>query len=275
MTYKDQFVAEVKSNGKILRVRDGFVYLPFGSEYCILLKNLNSKRAAVKISIDGLDVLSNHRLVLEPNETTELKGFMSGNSVTSAFKFIQKTKQIQEYRGDRADDGLVRIEFAFEKPLPEPEIKKVVTEIHHHYDYHYWPSKKFDVYEGPCWAVNDSNTYGSAVTVRGVMTGQTLTSNAYYNNVGSLEVKASDNTPLQNEGVTVHGSPVQQHFNYTSLGQLEPSEVIVIQLKGVTTTGTIVEQSVTVDQKIICQTCGNSVKTSYKFCPNCGTSVSF
>ena len=57
MTYKDQFVVEVKTDGQILRVRDGAVYLPYGCEYSILLKNLNSKKASVKISIDGEDVL--------------------------------------------------------------------------------------------------------------------------------------------------------------------------------------------------------------------------
>jgi len=277
MTYKDQFVAEVKSNGKILRVKDGFVYLPFGSEYSILLKNLNSKRAAIKISIDGQDVLSQHRLILEPLETTELKGFMRGAVATNAFKFIQKTKQIQDYRGDRVDDGLIRIEFAFEKPLPEPIIKEVIKEVHHHHDYHYWPAPKFTYYEGPHW-IHNSNTYGSAGTVRGMATGQMVnesTITAYNCSIGSLGVDAPHDTPLKDEGVTVHGSHVHQQFNYTSIGELEQAEVIIIQLKGMSSGGTIVEQPVTVDQKIICQTCGNRVKSIHKFCPNCGTSISF
>jgi len=135
MTYQDYFVAEIKVNGKIMRVKDGAVYLPFGSEYSILLKNLNTKRAAVKVSIDGDDVLDNSSLILDANSETELQGFLRGNIAKNRFRFIHKTKQISEHRGDRADDGLVRIEFAFEKPKPEPPIVKTIDEVHHIYHY--------------------------------------------------------------------------------------------------------------------------------------------
>jgi len=118
MTYKEQFVAEVKVNGKILRVRNDEVFLPFGSEYSLLLKNLNSKRASVKISIDGTDVLDGNALVVGPNQTAELEGFLKGSTGKNKFRFIQKTKEIQEHRGDKIDDGIIRIEFAYEENNP-------------------------------------------------------------------------------------------------------------------------------------------------------------
>ena len=130
MTYADKFVVEVKQNGKILRIKNGAVYLPFGSEYSIFLKNLNSKRASVNISIDGEDVLDNNSLVLDANSSTELEGFLRGNTAKNRFRFINKTKEISEHRGDRADDGLLRVEFAFEKPQPEPWIMKTIKEVH-------------------------------------------------------------------------------------------------------------------------------------------------
>ena len=88
MTYKDQFVVEVMVDGKILRVRDGAVYLPFGCEYSILLKNLNSKKASVKVSIDGEDVLDGYSLVVKPLITHELKGFLKGTTARNRFRFI-------------------------------------------------------------------------------------------------------------------------------------------------------------------------------------------
>ena len=112
MTYKDQFVVEVKCRGKILRVKDDAVHLPFGSEYSLYLKNLNSRRASVTISIDGQDVLDNQSLILEPNSSTELEGFLRGTTAKNRFKFINKTKEIQEHRGDKIDDGIIRVEFA-------------------------------------------------------------------------------------------------------------------------------------------------------------------
>ena len=41
MVYNEKLVASVKCNGKVLREDKDTVYLPFGSEYSILLKNMN------------------------------------------------------------------------------------------------------------------------------------------------------------------------------------------------------------------------------------------
>jgi len=107
MTYKNYFVVEVKSKGKILRVKNGVISLPFGSEYSIFLKNLNSRRASVKVHVDGQDILDCHSLILEPNSGTELEGFLNGTVARNKFKFIQKTKEIQDHRGDKIDDGII------------------------------------------------------------------------------------------------------------------------------------------------------------------------
>ena len=51
MVYKSNFVAVVKTNGTILREKgesNDEVYLPFGNEYSLLLKNKNSKRVREK-----------------------------------------------------------------------------------------------------------------------------------------------------------------------------------------------------------------------------------
>jgi len=117
MVYSKKFVAVIKCNGKILREvsQENDVILPFGAEYSILLKNLDNRRAVVEISIDGEDVLDGRRIVIDGNDDTELKGVMVNNAVKNAFKFIQKTKKIQDHRGDKIDDGFIRIKFGFEK----------------------------------------------------------------------------------------------------------------------------------------------------------------
>jgi hypothetical protein len=60
MMYSNRFVCSVKVNGKILREQSGTVTLPFGCEYEILLKNLNSRRAMVSVSVDGKDATDGH-----------------------------------------------------------------------------------------------------------------------------------------------------------------------------------------------------------------------
>lgn len=116
MMYNNKFVVVIKHNNKICREHGDTVYLPFGSEYEIGLKNLHTTNAVVNITIDGQDVLDGNSLVVAPNMDTTIEGFMSGNVVRNRFKFIRKTKRIEQYRGNRIDDGIVRVEFRFEKP---------------------------------------------------------------------------------------------------------------------------------------------------------------
>jgi len=273
MTYKDHFVVEVKSNGKILRVKDDAVFLPFGSEYTLLLKNLHSRRASVNVSIDGDDVLDNHSLILDANSSTELEGFLRGNVARNRFRFINKTKEISEHRGDKADDGLIRIEFAFEKPQIQPMIEKTIKEVHHHYD----PPVKFSYYgTNADWSYTDNKSSAgktphdgeSVMYTQCASPSRSINSNA---TMDSLGVQNISEIPNVDEGITVKGSEVHQQFNYASIGVLEESNVIVIALKGLTQTGGTVAQPVTTKDKLTCSSCGTKSKSSFKFCPNCGT----
>jgi len=256
MTYKDRFVAEIKSGGKILRIQDDTVYLPFGSEYSLLFKNLNSQRASVNIEIDGQDVLDKHSLIIDPNTTSELMGFLRGATATNKFKFIQKTKQIQDHRGDRIDDGLIRIEFAFEKPQPKPWISNIIHEVHHHYE----NPMRFTYYHSNAdWSYSNNETSG-----RGI--GSDVRSFNY-----SADKLGFMDTPQQDEGITVKGQEINQEFRYSSIGELEESQIIIIKLRGLTSHGVSVSEPLTIQDKLTCSSCGTKSKSSAKYCPNCGT----
>lgn len=272
MTYKDAFVVEVKCKGKILRMKDDFVYLPFGEEYSLYLKNLSPRRASVKIHIDGQDVLDYQSLILEPNSSTELEGFLSGIVAKNKFKFIKKTKQIQEFRGDKIDDGIIRVEFAYEKDLP---ITKVLIEDHHHY--HHYPKWNYND-----WFFGDSNIRYSN-SVRG-MSNQSQTINNSNDEASASQIFYSSNVtmdslgieslgqPLNDEGITVKGSEINQSFRYGSIGELKQSEIIIIRMKGITDiSNSPIKTPLTVKSKMTCKTCGKKSKSSFKYCPNCGT----
>lgn len=291
MTYKDQFVVEIKADGKILRIKDDAVYLPFGCEYSILLKNLNSRKASVNVSIDGEDVLDGHSLIISPLETHDLKGFFSNTTVKNRFRFIQKTKEIQEHRGDKIDDGLVRVEFAFEEPIPEPYIKRIIKEVeehhhhHHHHDYYppwWYPYPKITWYEGSGW----SGTSCENDTTKKYKANYTFNScnSTFYNQVkGANDVKCDSlgvqslfttdnlNTPNLDEGITVKGNQINEQYRYSYIGSLEQPSVIVIALKGIQQQGTSVKEPITIQTKLTCSSCGKKSKSSFKFCPNCGT----
>lgn len=270
MTFKDNFVAEVKCNGRILRVIDGIVYLPFGSEYSILLKNLDSRKASIRVHIDGGDVLNGQSLLLEPNTETELTGELRGNAVRNRFKFIEKTEQISNHRGDRIDDGMIRIEFAYEKPTPK--IRQIINEYHHYYHHHhnydYWPKPS------PYRWTTDSVVYGSVSETQNISNNagnQTLGSADAPENISQTFNQMSVQTPINDMGITVKGSETYQQFQYGSIGDLEDSQVITIQLRGQTAKSTPVQQPLTVKAKVTCPTCGTRSKSNTKYCPNCGT----
>jgi len=282
MTYKNHFIAELKSNGQILRIRDGFVTLPFGSEYSLYLKNLNSRKASVTVQIDGEDVLDGNSLIIESNTSTELEGFLKNNIAKNKFKFIKKTQQIIDHRGDKIDDGLIRIEFAFEKEATI--IKNIITEHHtYHHDYPW----RFWRYPEPY--LNDVYCSGGTTNARGVIN-DTLTCDQNNvvgvgeDNIQSYNCSVKDvselanmseinelKTPIDDLGITVKGSEINQQFNYASIGELETAEVIVIQLRGTSLKGTSVKKPIMAQVKLTCSSCGIKSKSSYKFCPNCGT----
>ena len=108
--FQDKIVTAIKVGGKVLRENGDTVTLPFGSEYSILVKNLNSVRTQVTISVDGTDAAG--KLVIGPNSSLELERFIrNGNLETgNRFKFIERTAEVEAHRGITVDDGLIRVE---------------------------------------------------------------------------------------------------------------------------------------------------------------------
>jgi hypothetical protein len=197
------------------------------------------------------------------------------------------------------DDGIVRVEFWFEKEAPE-----VKTVIHKHYDeYHYgYPYRRLwwgDVYAGsPTYSSNSPTTSADISNVKlgnisaevkkhGAMRGMTSNASASLTSTaGSLSDFATAQNVAQtnpltdsyfaevNEaGITVPGSKVQQSFTtvygFNAEGQ---SNVIVIRLAG--KVGEVeVAAPVTVKAKQKCETCGKVNKATSKFCTDCGTAL--
>ena len=242
MMYKNNFVVSVKCNGRILREMDGSVYLPFGSEYSLLIKNMDSRRAVVDIEVDGESALKG-KLIVEGNTAQEVKGFMRDMSETNRFKFIEKTSEISKHRGDRIDDGLVRVEYQFEAESMS-----------------YIPSTTYYVPHVTYW---DSGHYGTTYCGGSVKS------------LNSSEVTCSFNCSTQEDGITVKGNKIKQDYSYGFVGLLEKTKnVIVLQLKGQTDKMVEVKKPLTVKTKISCVTCGRKNRSSNKFCYNCGTYLS-
>lgn len=260
MTYKDKFVAIIKCNNQILREKNGAFYLPFGSEYSILLKNLESRKALVGVEIDGEDVVGG-KLIINPNDDFELERFIKGNLHNGyRFKFIQKIKEIVEHRGDKIADGIVRVEFAFEKMEDEH-----IHHYHHHHDYYDW----YHWYYPRPW-VPYKITWSSSCDNTSNYTNSLGISPSSKGLTGSISCSHNLSVPEKDEGITVEGSDSNQRFCRGSIGIVEQSHVIVLRLKGYHDE-VKVENPITVKTRFTCKTCGKVSKSANSFCGRCGT----
>jgi hypothetical protein len=173
--HNEKLVTCIKVAGKVLREQKDQVFIPFGSEYSIFIKNLNSVRALVRINLDGVDVTDGTDLVVGPNSSIDLERFMkTGNlSQGNRFKFIERTGKVEAHRGIQAEDGLLRVEFQFEKVAPRVEtiITKTIHE-HHHHDYwdYYWnrPWHRGGCYGGPYYNYCSTQLLGGAGQSAGI-----------------------------------------------------------------------------------------------------------
>jgi len=244
MMYESKMAAAIKVNGKVLREFKDTVYIPFSSEYSILLKNLNTQRAVVNVFIDGEDMVPGG-LVLNAGQEVDLeRSVKSGNlNEGNRFKFIERTGDVEEHSGVKLEDGIVRIEYQFEQP-PSPIV----------------------------W--NSSNISGGIYPQGGIMRG-------YGNSTGDVcpagsvtcstaSYSATMDSCINDAGITVPGSKSTQSFQTTYVGALESTKhSMIFKLLG----GEAVKQAVTVKHKPKCVTCGKQNKATAKFCQECGTAL--
>jgi hypothetical protein len=294
MTYSSNFVAAIRINQKTLRETAGTVVIPFGSEFQIYLKNLSSVRAQAKVEIDGTDVTEGTWLVINPNSSLDLERFIKNGNWNSGnrFKFIKRTGRIEEHRGIKAEDGLVRIEYKFEKQ-PDPEVHTHHYD-HYHYNYdHYWAYYPWGYWNTPYTVNNSGSLPNSILRSKGGVRGSSLggvQSNAFNLSKCATPPSATNCSTMSSSnslgaagdeyreasldpGITVEGSQSNQQFYEAGYFPTEEqSHIIVLKLMG-TKGGKQVLKAITVKTKTKCHTCGTTNKSGVKFCRECGTSL--
>lgn len=308
--YANKLVASLKANGKILREFKDTVYIPFGSEYSFLLKNLNTTRALVNVFIDGEDMTPGG-LVLNAGQEVDLERSIKGGNLFEGnrFKFIERTGAIEDGpRGVKLEDGLVRVEFQFEKPtlrvsdLPEWQRRSIFDPMYGNHGGIVGSSNTSE-YPGVIDKFSKSDTTGgwiqasgatfSQVNVNGALRGVDLSQNGQATaqaasaavdkycadngiiNKMELHDGAATMDWCQNEvGITVPGSKSTQKFQTTYMNAMEPEKhSIVLKLLGETADNRPVLQPVNVKMKPKCVTCGKQNKAHAKFCTECGTAL--
>ena len=263
--YSNKLVLAIKSSGKILREVKDTVMVPFGSEYSLLVKNLNTVRALISVTIDGTNATEGVTLVVPANGEVELERFIKGGNTKSGnrFKFIERSAAVEGHRGIKADDGLIRIEFQFEKVFTYPD-----------YDRNKWatPGNAWPKFGEP--GKLGGEWYGStnAVGSAGASLQSTFSPQAATKSASSGVLRSY--VPQNDAGITVPGSVSDQKFEAASYFPVETEKhVMVLRMIGETDEGIQIVAPVTVQAKPKCTTCGRVNKATAKFCTECGTSL--
>ena len=279
MVFNANLVAVIKHKGRILRetrvntgssITNDRVYIPFGAEYSILLKNLHTRKALVTVEIDGREAISD--LIVHPNSNVELERFFEGNmNKGHKFKFIEKTDDIREYRGDKVEDGIIRITYQFEQPSywykTTPNIWDLNIDSNP-----WWPKRKKwgELYDGDLiWEDTSKTVLGSSTPT--------------YTNINSFvdnqqmqdQIRSFNYCSQENEdGITVEGDYSNQSFSYGHIDALDPEVYCInIEMKGHQPNKGPVKKPVTVKTKLKCDYCGKMNRSRNKFCPNCGAAL--
>lgn len=266
MMYKDMIAAAIKVNGKVLRETSDSVFLPFGKEYSVLVKNLNSVRSLVRIWIDGTEVTGGVSLIIPANDSIELERFIENGNMTSGqrLKFIERTKSIEDGpRGIKIEDGLIRIEVQFEK------VQQVQPQ------YTAYELKKQTFFAQASGFQHDTWPGGnSMLRSRSLSPGQELYSTSALNSVAcSTSIGQASSAQLNDVGITVGGSVSDQAFKIGSWFPVDGvKHVLVLKIVG-EIQGEPVKTAVTVKTKIQCPTCGTKNSSSARFCSACGTGL--
>lgn len=277
MMYDSKMALAVKTHGRVLREsKNGdntTVFLPFGCEYSILVKNLNSVRALVKVWIDGTDVTEDTQLVIRPNSSIDLERFINGGNwdAGNRFKFIERTSAVSAHRGNKIDDGLIRVEFEFERarPVYQPSLYRGIqgTIYNSSTDNFYLGSNSpFGDVVGSAAAASDSSTFVGSVTA-------SAASSISPRSLSNVPTKSARKPAETDIGVTVAGSISTQRFVEASWFPTDGvKHVMVMQMLG-ELEGQPVAQPRMVHHKPTCTTCGKVNKATSKFCAECGTSL--
>lgn len=272
MMYAKQFAVAIKCNGKILRENQDEVYLPFGAEFAVVAKNLSNRRAQFRVSIDGREAAT--WVILGPNQTIELERFLKDNLHSgNKFKFIERTAEVENHRGVKIDDGVVRVEYKFETQHPYwGQLNSGVllggsTTYPSSYQYNVsnQGGANLDCGENIRGGMNytqcSTQSYGTASSPRsGIIGAQSM------NMMRSVEIKEAS------AGITVPGGLSNQTFTTVSDFSCDAAEVIVLRLKGQHGEKKV-HAPLIVQRKPVCTSCGRTNRATHSFCAGCGTAL--
>jgi len=239
-----------------IKQHDGIVYLKDKQEFEIELFNPTKIHQLAKIKLNG-NYIQGGGIILRPGERVFLERYLDSNNkfVFSTYE-VGKTKEVQEAIKNNGD---VEIEYY------EELFQTLTTTINTPWQNPYW-------YETTNPYPYNGNFYSSSGTTTNVHTTTTSNSNiSATSNFMPTSLKGASKPRKQETGMVDKGSKSDQQFTtmdkqFLSVSSWNVMWKILPQSQQLYTSNTI--------SKVYCTECGSRIKKStFKFCPNCGTAV--
>lgn len=266
--YKNKFAAALKIGNEVL-LEDKTtqeISLPYGSEYSIFLKNLSDHLASVDIFIDGKKEYTN--IKINSKDSLDLNAFKSGN----AFKFVEKSEELNKLRPERIEDSLIEIVITYFKKSAFDKLSrlnKTMFEETIRYDPPRNPLNPFEITSDSL----DKRNLFEPISKGGGFTGSGSSSLDIMYACCTNHVEESS---LKRDfgGITVPGKPTKNNYSEISSYDRtylikEDSFSIVMKLNG------LVDKEVkTSKSKKKCPTCNKKYKAAFNYCPLDGSYLS-
>ena len=261
MVYSNLLAVCLKHENNVLREEHGIVKIPFNTEYKIGIRNKSNQRAVVSVFIDGKFI--GRKLVINGNSSIDLERFLDN---THKFKFIEKIDAIRQHRGDRAEDGLIRIEWQFEKI--EENLNVLNDYINQYRIPPIHPPRPNIIPKNPWF---DNRVYMNQTTADPISFDNSIScSNMISRSVPSPGEKMKS----LSEGITATGSKSNQQFREVSVNNLETqTHTLVLKLSGFKNNNDPVYQIMTVKDRKTCNYCGKKNDYKNNFCGICGAGL--
>jgi hypothetical protein len=255
MMYQSGYIVSIQ-NSKRQTIRESSsheIFLPFHSEYSILLKNKNQKKAVCEVTVDGMDTLGGKRLVLPPNGEIILERFCLDGDLQQGKKFLfvpVDDPRVQD--SSNSSNGVIQVRFWLEAESVYINPVPYVNPWPHH-PWNPWnPWNPYYPYRDNTWTTfSDTNKGTGGTFCKGVS-----------NSVNYCSTES--------RGATVESSNIsQQQFHPEQVGSLESNfTTITLRLKPY-------KESVTVSntRHVYCTRCGRKNSRGDNFCSSCGNKL--
>jgi len=281
--YSNGFAFAIKCCGRPLSefIHEGgnAVYLPFGSDFELFLKNKHSKRAVVEMLVNGSKVYENGDLIIPGKSQITIEAFQPSQK---RLRF-DREGCIGDYSPGDRDNGLVEISFRLEEHMPFYTTTNrwdwfPPQEIHHH-QWH----EKYDYYYPTIFTGNDTSYHCFSSNLSGEHVSQPQVKGRGMSIGGSCKISTtaapSFTSPAPSidleKGVVVEGSHSNQSTEEVSVGPLcSSSTTFRIRLLGNKEGETIKKAVTTKDTRYKhCSSCGERHKKIDNFCSDCGNKL--